>query len=205
MLCLTSSPRFLAARAGACLLGLALLVGCDRLGLGPAREASVDKTPAPAQAKDAKTEPAPPSVAIPPGGPTKTVAQSPATPRVSAGVSTATAEPSDDRNPPARAPNDAGAEPELPLTTDDLDKPLEPPPEAKGLIRMPDPEEKGAFQDLWVDKEKKQIVLAGRICKRTGEMELFACFRRTKEHESIVSVRARGVAIHATLMALGIR
>src|SRR5207245_1427747 len=45
----------------------------------------------------------------------------------------------------------------------------------------------------------------GRICKRTGDMELFACFRRTKEHESIVSVRARAFAVHATLIALGVK
>ncbi len=107
--------------------------------------------------------------------------------------------------PPARTPGEAEVQFEPLLGPDDLDKPLEPPPEAEGLLRIPDPEEKGAFQDLWVDKKNKRIVLGGRICKRVGPMELFACFRRTKEHESIVSVQARAYAIHAVLVAMGIK
>src|SRR5262245_17720112 len=214
MLRQTSLSKLSAVCAGACLLGLALLVGCDRLGLGRSQEISAEKTPAPmpppvkTEVKDMQPALPPPTVSLPPGETTqttKTAAKSPSPASSGIGASAVAAGPNLDTEPPARPPFDAGAEPEPPLAADELDKPMEPPPEAKGLLRMPDPEEKGALQDLWVDKEKKQIVLAGRICKRTGEMELFACFRRTKEHESIVSVRARGVAIHATLMALGIK
>jgi hypothetical protein len=85
----------------------------------------------------------------------------------------------------------------------ELEKPLDPPPEAKGLSRVPDLDKKGSFYDVWVDKDHKRIVMAGRIVKREGPMELFACLRRTKEHESIVSVRTKAFAVHAFLMALG--
>ncbi len=206
MLRSTSPQKILAAYAGTCLLGLAFLAGCDRLGLGRSREVSVKTAPAPVQIEETSPAgPPPPRVSTPPSGPTKTVAQSPSVPSGVAVAGNQGNAGSGEGDPPARAPGEAEVEPEPPLATDELDKPMEPPPEAKGLIRMPDPEEKGAFQDLWADKVHKRIVLAGRICKRTGEMELFACFRRTKEHESIVSVRARALAIHMTLMALGIQ
>jgi hypothetical protein len=186
-----------AALSVAGLMGLLALTGCDRLGLW-----RTETPPAPIQVESDPPEGPPPARAPRPAEEPARTAPAPVTNAVSIPGTVAAEE------PPARDPAEpqVAEEPaEAPLAVEDLDKPMEPPPEAKGLIRMPDPEEKGSFQDLWVDKEKKQIVLAGRICKRTGDMELFACFRRTKEHESIVSVRARAYAIHATLVALGIR
>jgi hypothetical protein len=190
------SHRIAIPCAAAGILGLALLAGCDRLGLGRGKTIAVD--PAGKTNLDEEKGGPPPArdpienaVATSVEGPTRSAANP-------------GANGDGEETPPARAPIDDQADPPL-LSADDFDKPMEPPPEAEGLIRMPDPEEKGSFQDLWVDKEQKRIVLAGRVCKRTGDMELFACFRRTKEHESIVSVRARAYAIHATLVALGVK
>jgi uncharacterized small protein (DUF1192 family) len=41
---------------------------------------------------------------------------------------------------------------------------------------------------VWADRDNKRIILVGEVCKREGLLEMFACLRRTKEHESIVVV-----------------
>lgn len=215
---LFSTRPLAVAGAAAVLVGLALFLGCDRLGLGRGAGSSAEE-------EEATLPPARDPVS-PFAGATTTAHAEPkeksvetgaagtngrGTGNATVGKETGSREPGghdtgNDDPPPTRAPGEPEApEPEPLLGPDDLDKPLDPPPEAEGLLRMPDPEEKGAFQDLWVDKKNKRVVLAGRICKRAGDMELFACFRRTKEHESIVSVQARAYAIHAVLVAMGIR
>src|SRR5689334_21681589 len=54
------------------------------------------------------------------------------------------------------------------------------------------PEPKGArrlFEDhpIWIDPQEKTIIVEGQIALREGMLEMFACTRNTKEHESIVS------------------
>jgi len=57
--------------------------------------------------------------------------------------------------------------------------------------------------DVWLDPVKKRIVVDGVVCLREGYLEMFACPRNTKEHESIVSVDVEPHIIHAGLLAVG--
>jgi len=57
--------------------------------------------------------------------------------------------------------------------------------------------------NIWLDPQKKRVVLVGKICLREGQLEMFACPEGTKEHESIISVPVKAYVIHAALLALG--
>ncbi len=57
--------------------------------------------------------------------------------------------------------------------------------------------------DLWVDLKRKIVVVDGQVCLREGQLEMFACPKGTKEHESIVSVNCKAQFIHAALLAVG--
>lgn len=56
---------------------------------------------------------------------------------------------------------------------------------------------------VWVDKANKRVVMSGEICLRDGQMEMFACLKNTKEHESIVAVPTEAFIVHAGLIAVG--
>ncbi len=58
-------------------------------------------------------------------------------------------------------------------------------------------------RDLWLDKKNKQLVMKGKIAVRKGTLEMFACPKGTKEHESIVAVACKAAPVHAGLLALG--
>jgi hypothetical protein len=58
------------------------------------------------------------------------------------------------------------------------------------------------LREVWIDREKRQVVLGGRICFREGMLEMFACPRGTKEHESVVAVESSASLAHACLLAL---
>jgi hypothetical protein len=75
--------------------------------------------------------------------------------------------------------------------------PREPPPEAKGLLR-PVP-----HFDVWWDKAGGRVVLAGTIVRREGYLEVFACLKGTKEHETIVAVQTEAKVVHAGLLFIG--
>jgi hypothetical protein len=66
-----------------------------------------------------------------------------------------------------------------------------------GLVRLS--EEGGA----WFDPARKLVVVDGTVCLREGQLELFACPRGTKEHESVVSVAAKPFNVHAGLLRIG--
>lgn len=58
--------------------------------------------------------------------------------------------------------------------------------------------------ELWVDRKQKKVILGGQVCLREGQLEMFACPKGTKEHESIVSVNCKEARlIHAALLAVG--
>ena len=57
--------------------------------------------------------------------------------------------------------------------------------------------------EIWIDMKSKKVMLAGQICLRQGALEVFACPRRTKEHESIISVNATALELHTCLIAIG--
>jgi hypothetical protein len=54
-----------------------------------------------------------------------------------------------------------------------------------------------------LDKPGRRLLLKGEVCLREGVLEMFACLKRTKEHESIVSVDTQAWVVHAGLLALG--
>jgi hypothetical protein len=56
---------------------------------------------------------------------------------------------------------------------------------------------------VWLDPEKKQLVMRGEVVLRRGPLELFACLKRTKEHEAIVAVDTKAYIVHAGLIACG--
>ena len=57
--------------------------------------------------------------------------------------------------------------------------------------------------NAWVDTKHKRVVVDGTICLTQGQLEMFACIERTKEHESIVAVAVQAYSIHAALLLVG--
>lgn len=78
---------------------------------------------------------------------------------------------------------------DAPITADDKQLP--------GLTKL------AKDYDLWMDAKRKLVVLDGKICLREGTLELFACPKGTKEHESIVVVNCPPRLVHAALLAVG--
>lgn len=56
---------------------------------------------------------------------------------------------------------------------------------------------------IWVDAKRKLVVVDGEIAMREGPLEMFACPKGTKEHESVIAVHCNGQLIHAGLLAVG--
>jgi len=57
--------------------------------------------------------------------------------------------------------------------------------------------------DLWIDTKHKWVIVDGSVCLREGLLEMFACPKGSKEHESIVSVNCKAQFVHAALVAVG--
>lgn len=79
----------------------------------------------------------------------------------------------------------------------DAASPMGPKIHLKALTRLSPDEE------VWIDPMRKIVVVNGKVCLRRGPLELFACPRGTKEHESVVSVNAKAQTIHVGLLAIG--
>lgn len=60
-------------------------------------------------------------------------------------------------------------------------------------------------EEIWVDAKQKRVVVGGTVCLREGFLEMFACPRGTKEHESVVSVNAKAFQVHTALLAINAR
>ncbi len=56
---------------------------------------------------------------------------------------------------------------------------------------------------VWVDRPNRRVVLQGGVCLRQSPLELFACLRGSKKHESILSVPVKASFVHAALLAVG--
>jgi hypothetical protein len=70
-------------------------------------------------------------------------------------------------------------------------------PEPKGAQRLsPD-------YPVWLDPNEKAVLVDGQIALREGMLDLLACTRNTKEHESIVSANTKAFIVHAGLLRLG--
>lgn len=81
------------------------------------------------------------------------------------------------------------------------------PPNEKTLV-LPEGEEKDLKllepqSHVWFDKERKRLVLSGRVALREGQLEMFACLAGTKEHESVVAIDTKAYVVHAGLLACG--
>jgi hypothetical protein len=70
-------------------------------------------------------------------------------------------------------------------------------PEPKGATRL------SKDYPIWIDPKEKSIIVEGQIALREGMLEMFACTRNTKEHESIVSANTKAWLVHTGLVALG--
>jgi hypothetical protein len=57
--------------------------------------------------------------------------------------------------------------------------------------------------DVWYDSKRKAVVVDGQVCLREGQLEMFACPKGTKEHESIVSLNCKAEDVHAGLLRAG--
>jgi hypothetical protein len=55
----------------------------------------------------------------------------------------------------------------------------------------------------WVDEKRKSVVLVGTVCQRRVPLELFACLKGSKEHESVLVVDTEAYLVHAGLVAAG--
>lgn len=91
-------------------------------------------------------------------------------------------------------------------------EPSKPPP-----ARRPEPPVPSSAEDqgqlirfhpkapIWLEKKSsgKRVVIVGRVCLREGQLELFACTRGTKEHESVISVPVEANIVHTALLAAG--
>jgi len=56
---------------------------------------------------------------------------------------------------------------------------------------------------VWVDKKRGILVTVGRVCQRRAPLELFACLKGSKEHESIIAIETTANVVHAGLLVLG--
>ncbi|MEM1305622.1 MAG: YdjY domain-containing protein, partial [Planctomycetota bacterium] len=56
---------------------------------------------------------------------------------------------------------------------------------------------------VWVNREKRLVMVDGVVSLRRGLLEMFACPRGTKEHESVVAVSSPAFVVHAGLLAVG--
>lgn len=54
-----------------------------------------------------------------------------------------------------------------------------------------------------IDLKGKRLLVKSQVVLREGLLEMLACLKQTKEHESLVSVDAKAQVIHAGLVALG--
>ncbi|MBL7040843.1 MAG: hypothetical protein ISR77_19570 [Pirellulaceae bacterium] len=56
---------------------------------------------------------------------------------------------------------------------------------------------------LCIDRKRKLVVIEGVVCLREGQLEMFACPKGSKEHESVVAVHCKPQYVHAALLAIG--
>jgi len=89
----------------------------------------------------------------------------------------------------------AAAEPAKADETKPAAAPAEPDP--PGLTRL------SKTHSIWLDTKRKAVVIDGEVCLREGQLEMFACPKNTKEHESILSLNCSAEEAHAGLLAAG--
>jgi ketosteroid isomerase-like protein len=66
-----------------------------------------------------------------------------------------------------------------------------------GLVRL------SKEDAVWIHPQRKLVVIEGEVAFREGFLEMFACPKGTKEHESLIAVNTKAYVIHAALLAVG--
>lgn len=80
---------------------------------------------------------------------------------------------------------------------------LPPPPAEKGDPAPADWKRLAPEKSVWLDTKHKRVIIDGQVALREGPLEMFACLKGTKEHESIVAVDTEAYVVHAALLAAG--
>jgi hypothetical protein len=81
------------------------------------------------------------------------------------------------------------------------DPPAEPAPV---VDRHPELERLAPREEVWVDLRGRKVVVGGAVALDEGPIEFFACPQLTKEHESVIAVKASARLVHAALLAIGL-
>lgn len=101
--------------------------------------------------------------------------------------------PNGETNSPAVTKEDAPRSAPITAAPDDI--PLE--VDTSGMLRL------SKEDPIWIDRTRKWVVIDGHVCLQRGTLEMFACPRDTKEHESIVAVHVKPFDVHVGLLAVG--
>ena len=79
------------------------------------------------------------------------------------------------------------------------------PPQLTEAEKAADVIRAASLPHLVINRKDKTVTIDGAICLREGYLELFACGNRVREHEAIVSLKARPLHINVALMLLGLK
>jgi len=111
--------------------------------------------------------------------------------------------------PPVKAEEDEYAAERARIIAEEKTKELALIEEERKIIPLVDEPHKLIHLDpqdrIWITPDRKSVVLLGQVTLREGFLELLACRVRTKEHESILSVRVKPFLVHAALLATNAR
>lgn len=92
-----------------------------------------------------------------------------------------------------------------PIGVASSDPPAAPPPAAAvEPDRHPELRRLSPTEEVWIDRNRKEVVVGGVVALDGGPIEVFACPEKTKEHEAVVAVRSSARLIHAALLAIGL-
>jgi hypothetical protein len=70
-------------------------------------------------------------------------------------------------------------------------------PEPEGAARL------SPIEETWINRDEKKVYVGGQVALRRGMLEMFACPKGTKEHESVIAVNSLAATVHAALLAVG--
>lgn len=76
--------------------------------------------------------------------------------------------------------------------------------EPAAVDRQPQLKRLSKTEEVWVDKERKEVVVGAKVVLDDGPIEVFACLENTKEHEAVIAARSTARLVHAALLAVGL-
>jgi len=91
----------------------------------------------------------------------------------------------------AEPPGPPAPEPDQPKVDDGIAMPA-----PVGAVKHPS-------APLWVDAKNKVVYVDGFICVTKGYLEVFACVKGYKQHESVLAINAKPSLVHTALLAIG--